>query len=221
MLEGVTPLMAGSETPTMLAKLDNGSLDDAMLVSLAAVGRTEALTAIWHRYTPLVRSIVRRNIRPESDVEDLVQEAFLQFYRSHKLLRNRGALRSFISGISLRVTIRELRSRRAHKRERPTTDDAQALGPRFVPPADFEAREAMAAVHAMLDRLDPKDRTTFVLRHVEGLELTEVAGMLDMSVATVKRHLERISHRVNAMSKNDQRLGEYLEKFTRANARVR
>ena len=192
----------------LLAKLESDDLDDAVLVSLAAVGRTEALAAIWDRYAPLVRSIVRRSIRLESDVEDLVQEVFLQFYRSHTLLRNAEALRAFIFAISLRVTIREIHFRRARKR---LTDDggrAPRLG--VVPPADFEAREAVAGMRAMLDRFDPKDRTAFVLRHVEGLQLTEVAGMLDESLATVKRRLARIAHRVNAMTKNDQRLVEYL-----------
>jgi RNA polymerase sigma-70 factor, ECF subfamily len=211
MLGGVTRPMAGSDQPTsLLAKLESDDLDDAVLVGLAAVGCAEAHVAIWDRYAPLVRSIVRRSIRLESDVEDLVQEVFLQFYRSHTLLRNREALRAFIFAISLRVTIREIRFRRARKRERLADDGGQAPGSCFVPPADFEAREAVAGIRAILDRLDPTDRTAFVLRHVEGLELAEVAGLLDMSLATVKRRLAKIAHRVNAMTKNDQRLVEYL-----------
>jgi RNA polymerase sigma-70 factor (ECF subfamily) len=216
MLGGVTPLTAGNDKPTpLLGKLESDHLDDAVLVSLAAVGRAEAHAAIWDRYAPLVRSIVRRSIRIDSDVEDLVQEVFLQFYRSHTLLRNGEALRAFIFAISLRVTIREIRFRRARKRERLTDDGGYTPGSGFAPPADFEAREAVAGMRAMLDRLDPKDRTAFVLRHVEGFELTEVAGMLDMSLATVKRHLARIAHRVNAMTKNDERLVEYLGEPTR------
>jgi len=192
----------------LLPKPENDDLDDAVLVSLAAVGCAEAHAAIWDRYASLVRSIVRRSIRLESDVEDLVQEVFLQFYRSHTLLRNREALRAFIFAISLRVTIREIRFRRARKRL--ADDGGHAPGSGVVPPADFEAREAVAGIRAMLDRLDPQDRTAFVLRHVEGLELTEVAGMLDMSLATVKRRLAKIAQRVNAMTKNDQRVAEYL-----------
>ncbi|HMI87867.1 MAG TPA: RNA polymerase sigma factor [Polyangiaceae bacterium] len=208
-LGGVTRLTAGNDKPTMLlAKLESDDLDDEVLVSLAALGRTEAHAAIWDRYAPLVRSIVRRSIRVESDVEDLVQEVFLQFYRSHTLLRNREALRAFIYAISHRVTIREIRFRRALKRER-TEDGGPAPGSSFAPPADFEAREAIAGIRAVLDRLDPTDRTAFVLRHVEGLELSEVAGILDISLATAKRRLAKIAQRVNAMTKNDQRLVEY------------
>lgn len=200
----------------LLGKLESDDLDDAGLVSLAAVGRTEAHAAIWDRYAPLVRSIVRRSIRLESDVEDLVQEVFLQFYRSHTLLRNGEALRAFLFSISLRVTIREIRSRRARKRERPTDAGAEIHFSGFIPPADFEAREAVAGMRAMLDRLDPKDREAFVLRHVEGRELNEVASTLDMSVATVKRRLARIAHRVNAKGRDDVRLVEYLRSLRAA-----
>jgi RNA polymerase sigma-70 factor, ECF subfamily len=207
MLGGVTRRTEGNDKPpTLLAKPERNDLDDEVLVDLAALGRTEAHAAIWDRYAPRVRSIVRRSIRVESDVEDLVQEVFLQFYRSHTLLRNREALRGFITAISYRVTIREIRFRRAHKR---TERGKQGRGSTFVPPADFEAREAVAGIRAALDRLDPTDRTAFVLRHVEGLELSEIAGILDISLATVKRRLAKIAQRVNAMTKNDQRLVEY------------
>jgi len=210
MFGGVTRLTADNDKPTtLLAKLESNDLDDEVLVSLAAVGRTEAHAAIWNRYASRVRSIVRRSIRADSDVEDLVQEVFLQFYRSHTLLRNREALRAFIYAISYRVTIREIRFRRARKRTEHVT---QAPGSRFAPPADFEAREAIAGIRAVLDRLDPTDRTAFVLRHVEGLELSEVARILDISLATVKRRLAKIDQRVNAMTKNDQRLVEYWGK---------
>lgn len=207
MLGGVTRLTAGTDQPTaLLAKPQSDDLDDEVSVSLAALGRTEAYAAIWYRYAPLVRSVVRRSIRVESDVEDVVQEVFLQFYRSHRLLRNREALPAFIYAISLRVTIREIRFRRARKR---TEHGGQAPGSSFVPPADFEAREAIAGIRAVLDRLNPMDRRAFVLRHVEGLEVSEIAGILDISLATAKRRLAKIAQRVDAMTKNDQRVVAY------------
>ena len=89
--------------------------DDAMLVSLASMGQPRAQAAIWDRYAPLVRAIVRRSIAQESDVDDLVQEVFLRFYRNIRHLRSPEALRSFIFAISFRVTISELRSRRSRR----------------------------------------------------------------------------------------------------------
>jgi RNA polymerase sigma-70 factor (ECF subfamily) len=199
----------------LVPKQRAAEMDDAMLASMAAVGDPEAHNAIWDRYSPLVRSIVRRSIGQESEVDDLVQEVFLRFYRNLGLLRNPGALKSFIFAISLRVTISELRSRRVRKWLRLPDTGTQAPTTRFIPPADFEAREAVTGLCAILDRLDPKDRTAFVLYHVEGLELTEVAEMLSVSLATIKRRLARIACRVFAMADSDQRLVEYSGRLTR------
>jgi RNA polymerase sigma-70 factor (ECF subfamily) len=202
--------------PHVAKPLHAADLDDATLASMAAEGDAEAHTAIWDRYAPLVRGIVRRSIGPESEVEDLVQEVFLRFYRNLSLLRNPGALRSFIFAISLRVTISELRSRRVRRWLRLTDTGAQPTCARCVPPADFEAREAVSGLYTILDRLDPRDRMAFVLYHVEGLELTEVAEALGVSLATVKRRLSRIACRVFAMAESDQRLVEYSGRIARA-----
>ena len=211
------PLAKPALAKPHLAKQQHAAdLDDAMLASMAANGDPEAHTAIWDRYAPLVRGIVRRSIGPESEVEDLVQEVFLRFYRNLSLLRNPGALRSFIFAISLCVTISELRSRRVRRWLRLTDNGTQPTGARCVPPADFEAREAVSGLYAILDRLDPRDRMAFVLYHVEGLELTEVAEALNVSLATVKRRLARIASRVFAMAESDQRLVQYSGRVARA-----
>ncbi|HMI82493.1 MAG TPA: RNA polymerase sigma factor [Polyangiaceae bacterium] len=208
-------MFLATQSAAFLTKQPAADLDDAMLASMAAIGDTEAHNAIWDRYSPLVRGIVRRSIGQESEVEDLVQEVFLRFYRNLALLRNPSALRSFIFAISLRVTISELRSRRVRKWLRLSDTGMQPPSTRFIPPADFEAREAVTGLGAILDRLDPKDRTAFVLYHVEGLELTEVAEVLNVSLATIKRRLARIACRVFAMAESDQRLVEYSGRVSR------
>jgi RNA polymerase sigma-70 factor (ECF subfamily) len=80
-----------------------------------------------------------------------------------------------------------------------------------APHTDGDAREAVKRLYAILDRLDTKSRLAFVLHHVEGLELLEVASALDVSLATVKRRLARVSARVWAMAQGDRMLVEYLD----------
>jgi RNA polymerase sigma-70 factor (ECF subfamily) len=219
-------MTASEQTTAYFVQQKPAELDDAMLASLAADGHTRAHTAIWDRYGPLVRSIMRRSIGPGNEVEDLVQEVFLRFYRNLALLRNPAALRSFIFAISFRVAISELRSRRVRKWLR-FTDDGRLQAPttRFVSPADFEAREAVSGLYAILERLEAKDQMAFVLYYVEGLELTEVAEALGVSLATIKRRLGRVSSRVFAMAESDRRLLEYLGrvapcKVARTNAKI-
>ena len=60
-----------------------------------------------------------------------------------------------------------------------------------LPPADFEAGEAMQAVYRVLSGLDVDQRIAFALRFVAGMELTEVAASCSVSLATMKRRLSR------------------------------
>jgi RNA polymerase sigma-70 factor (ECF subfamily) len=202
-------MAAPGPRPVLVARQPAFEVDDATLARSAIEGDPGAHTAIWDRYHPLVRRVLRRAMGPGNDVEDQVQEVFLRFYRNRALLRNLSALRSFLFGISLRVAASELRSRRIRGWLRLTPDGV--IDDRAGPHVDADAREAVKRLYAILDRLDTKSRLAFVLHHVEGLELLEVASALGVSLATVKRRLARVSARVWAMAQGDRMLIEYLD----------
>jgi RNA polymerase sigma-70 factor (ECF subfamily) len=193
----------------LVARQAAPEVDDATLAQSAMTGDPAAHTAIWDRFHPLVRRVLRRAMGPATDVEDQVQEVFLQFYRNRTQLRNPAALRSFLFGIAMRVAASELRSRRIRSWLRLTPDGV--LDEHAAPHTDSDAREAVKRLYAILDRLDTKSRLAFVLHYVEGLELLEVASALGVSLATVKRRLSRVSARVWAMAEGDRLLVEYLE----------
>ena len=191
-------------------------VDDATLARSAMRGDPAAHTAIWDRYNPLVRRVLRRAMGPGNDVEDEIQDVFLRFYRNSALLREPAALRSFLFGITLRVAASELRSRRIRSWLRLTNDGV--LDDHAGPHPDADAREAVKRLYTILDRLDTKSRLAFVLHRIEGLELLEVASALGVSLATVKRRLARVSARVGAMVQGDSMLTEYLDKGGPASA---
>jgi RNA polymerase sigma-70 factor (ECF subfamily) len=193
----------------LVARQETPEVDDATLACAAMTGDPAAHTAIWDRYNQLVRRVLRRAIGPGHDVEDHVQEVFLRFYRNRTQLRNPSALRSFLFGITLRVSASELRSRRIRGWLRLTTDGV--LDDHAAPHIDADAREAVNRLYVILDRLDTQSRLAFVLHHVEGLELLDVASALGVSLATVKRRLARVSARVWAMAQGDRLLIEYLD----------
>ena len=64
-----------------------------------------------------------------------------------------------------------------------------------------------------LDRVNTTDRTAFVLRFMEGLELAEVATALGLSLATTKRRLARVWARVILLVERDPVLVEYGPKL--------
>lgn len=182
--------------------------EDAALVRAAARGEERAAEAIWDRFAPLVRGIVRRALGPQGEVSDLVQESFLQLFRLIPELRDPESLRSFLIGITLRVVGSELRRRRVRRWLHLT--DSGSLPETAGLEEDDEAREALRRLYAALDRLGDGDRLIFVLRHIEGLELTDVAASLGMSLATAKRRLAKTMERLLAMAARDPALSDYL-----------
>jgi RNA polymerase sigma-70 factor (ECF subfamily) len=63
----------------------------------------------------------------------------------------------------------------------------------------------------VLDRISDERRTVFVLRYVEGLELGELAAVLDCSLATAKRRVADAARRVSLLAASDPLLAPYLE----------
>jgi RNA polymerase sigma-70 factor (ECF subfamily) len=183
--------------------------DDATLARAVAEGQPRALGLVWDRYATLVRGILRRALGPGADVDDQVQVTFVALHRDAKNLRDPGALRAFLVGITTRVARAELRRRR-YRRWFMLTDDG-AVPEAADEGGDDDAREAVRRLYAVLDRLDEKGRMIFVLRHVEGLELTETADAMGVSLATAKRHLAKVSARVQAMAARDPILAAYLD----------
>src|SRR5690242_4482496 len=145
-------MAAPGPRPVLVAVKGASEVDDATLARSAIEGDPSAHTAIWDRYHPLVRRVLRRSIGPGHDVEDQVQEVFLRFYRNRALLRNPAALRSFLFGITLRVASSELRSRRIRSWLHLTKDGV--IDEREAPRTDPDAREAVRRLYAILDRLD-------------------------------------------------------------------
>jgi RNA polymerase sigma-70 factor (ECF subfamily) len=79
-----------------------------------------------------------------------------------------------------------------------------------LPPADFEASQAMQAVYRVLGGLDTDQRIAFALRFMAGMELTEVAASCGVSLATIKRRLSRAQTNFVEAARHEPSLGEWL-----------
>ena len=119
------------------------------------------------------------------------------------------ALRSFFYSVAVRVISEEIRHfqvlQRAHAQLALMTNDCGDRG------ADFEARDTLMRIQHILYGMKDKHRAVFVLRHVEGMDLREIADGLDISLASVKRYLVASLHSIQTAVARDQAL---LARFT-------
>jgi len=180
---------------------------DADLARLARDRDPRAATLVWDRYSGMVRAVLFRSVGPGHDVEDLVQDVFIGFFKNIGTLRDPSSLRPFLVGITLRTAHSALRKKRV-RRWLHLSDDGNVPE---VPSNDGDprTREALRRLYAILDELPDRERLAFALRHAEGNELTETAAALDVSLATVKRMLQRAEAHVQKRAKDDDLLNEW------------
>jgi RNA polymerase sigma-70 factor (ECF subfamily) len=187
-----------------------GGGEDALLARAARDGSMRAAAELFDRHGPLVRRIFARTLGPWRDVEDHVQETFLAFFRELPGLRDDAAARAFLVSIAVRMAKGELRRMRVRRILRFTSHDELSEIGGAIPGADHEGREAVRRLFRILDELDAPSRIAFTLRHLEEMELTDVAAALGESLATVKRRLARVTPIVRARIARDEALAGYI-----------
>jgi RNA polymerase sigma-70 factor, ECF subfamily len=179
--------------------------DDVAIVRILRAGDARAPRMVWQRFAPMVHRILKRAFGPEHDIDDLVQEVFLVLFDRVGTLREPKALPAFVISITAHTIRREIRrktaSRWLHFGDAPRARAREA---------DLDSREAVVRLYAILDRLRADDRTAFVLRFFEGLELVEVAEATGVSLATTKRQIAHAWTRIVSHAQRDPALVEYV-----------
>lgn len=178
--------------------------DSDIFVRAVIAGEPWAEREMFRRYAPMVQATLWRCLGPMHDIDDLMQEVFLRVFDRVKTLRDFTALRSFVYTIAVRVArtdIRRVRIRRAS--EAVDMDDIANCEGISVDP---EARDTLTHVQDILDGMKAQHRMAFVLRHVDGLSVGDVAVQLEVSVATVNRWLSRAAQHISREVDQDSRL---------------
>jgi RNA polymerase sigma-70 factor (ECF subfamily) len=191
------------------AVLETRALDDAALAAALLAHERGAAARAWSRFSPVVVGVLRRFFGPGADRQDLCQEVFLRFFARIDELREPAALRAFLVGISLGVARNELRRARVrrwiHLTERGDLPDVADVA------WDPEAREAVIRFYALLERVSVEDRSLFVARYVEKMDIADVAAAHRMPLSTAKRHLARATRRIAAKMSRDPALARYVD----------
>ena len=204
----VSPLPAA---PAVISRFPENRLSDAQLVEAIARGDRVALTAVWDRYSELVRGVLFAALGPDSTAEDLLQEVFLALFRGAKSIKQTSALRGYLIGVAVRLAALELRRRKVRRWVSLTPTGELPELP--VRPRDVEGLEALRALGRVFDRLSSRRRIAFVLRRVEGLELLETAQALGVSESTAKREVAKASEQVLLWASREPALRAYMKQL--------
>lgn len=185
--------------------------DESALLEGLRSGESWAKAALYDRYAPHVERILRRILGGDrrDELVDLVHDAFVQALASIERVRDPKALLGWMQAIAAHTAFHAIRARRA--RRWLTFWRPESLPERSADPCDHEAAEAYRRTYAILDNMPADERVAFALRHIDGMELTEVASACDVSLATIKRRLAKADERFAAAASKDEALAVWLE----------
>ena len=169
--------------------------DEQRLIAGAAGGDTNAFREVYERHRQDVARLVYRMIGPRSDLEDVVQEVFVQVYKSLKDFRGQAKFTTWLHRVTVNVVLmhrRAARSRPVFAQEPPAEGAVFSLD--ILPDEDAERRERMRAFARLLERLADKKRVVFVLHELEG-----IAKIVGAPVLTVRTRLFYARREIEAM----------------------
>jgi RNA polymerase sigma-70 factor (ECF subfamily) len=209
----VTRDAEGGARVLLLPEVALSDADDATLARALIARDPRAPRVLWQRFAPMVFRMLRRTLGSDHELDYLAQEVFLCVFEKVPGLREPKALKAFVISVTSLTMRHELR-RRWVRRWVKLSGKSDPAELEIVRP-DTDAREALARFYKILDRVNATDRAAFVLRFIEGLELTEVAAALNLSLATTKRRLARLWARVMLLVERDPVLVHYRPKLIR------
>jgi RNA polymerase sigma-70 factor (ECF subfamily) len=156
-------------------------------VPAAGSGRARELAELFTRYAPYVARIGYKLLGRDEDLDDLVQDVFIEAHRGLTQLRDPEAAKGWLARITVRRAVRRLRRQklRAFFSLEAVPDHAALIDGAATP----EERAHVAAIYRRLEALPVALRVVWVLKHVEGETLDDIAVACACSKATVQRRL--------------------------------
>lgn len=156
---------------------------------------------VYDRYAPYVAAVAMKLMGRDGDVEDVVQDVFVSALPGLASVRDREAIKGWLSTITVRLCTLKLRRRRLMRWLRL---DRFEEPPALVDPSlNGEERATLANVYRELDCMPTSDRVAWVLRHIEDHSALEVAQLCGCSLATAKRRISRADALVRKVIADD------------------
>jgi len=151
-------------------------------------------TAVFADYYSRVYRYILSLVHDSTEAEDLTQETFLRAYQSLDSLRSSQAFTAWLYRIATHACLDRLRqhSRRSPLESGVDPDEVDVVdGDGLSLQQMIEQNEMSACVQRYLARLSDSYRAVILLHDMHGLTTSEIAALLNISLATVKIRLHR------------------------------
>jgi RNA polymerase sigma-70 factor (ECF subfamily) len=185
-------------------------LEDRALVVEAQAGSRLAFEELVRRYDRDVLRLALNLMKRTEDARDVYQEAFLKVYRNLHRFRFECSFYTWLYRIVTNVCLDHLRRRRARPEDQaPELHPAQYEDggtdfferqrehrPTLDPERYLLGQEIQKRLATAMERLSPRERVVFEMKHYQGLKLRAIGDALGTSEETVKNSLFRATRKL-------------------------
>jgi RNA polymerase sigma-70 factor, ECF subfamily len=203
----------GSRDAAMAAVISLPDLDDRALVVEAQVGNRAAFEELVHRYDRDVLRLALNLMKRPEDARDVYQEAFLKVYRNLHRFRFECSFYTWLYRIVTNVCLDHLRRRQARPEDQSPEpsygrdgqhgegitdffERQRELRPTLDPERTLFGLEIKARIAVAMQRLSPRERIVFEMKHYQGLKLRAIGDALGTTEETVKNSLFRATRKL-------------------------
>jgi len=177
---------------------------DAVLVARCLAGDKAAFSLLISRHRPQLRRLLWTMLGDAYEVDDLLQESFLQAYLGLGQLRQPERFGAWVYGIALNLARMRLRSRPSSQASLEALPGGAVIGDALseqppLPEAAVEQLEVANQLHQAIASLPDAERQTVRFVLLEGLSHREAAAALGTTVGAVKVRLHRGRRRLRAL----------------------
>src|SRR3954468_7398837 len=184
-------------------------VNDADLIREAQRGNRAAFEDLVRQYDHAVLRLALHLTNSEQDAKDIHQEAFLKAYKNLGSFRFECSFYTWIYRIVTNLCLDHLRKRSVRKEDAPVVTDRSGEEYSLIeqvadgrsganPERDLMRRELGRKIGAALNKLTPRERMVFELKHYHGLKLRTVGEMLNTTEETAKNTLFRATQKLRA-----------------------
>ncbi len=182
-------------------------IDDTRLVREAQRGNRAAFEELVRHYDQAVLRLAMHLTGSVHEAQDIYQEAFLKAYKSVGNFRFECSFYTWIYRIVTNLCLDHLRKRQVRKEDAPVATDSSGEQYDVLdrvadgrsganPEMDLMRRELGGRINRALEKLTPRERMVFELKHYQGLKLRTVGEMLNTTEETAKNTLFRATQKL-------------------------
>ncbi len=200
---------SGKLTPAQIEARAQQRSEDDDLIREAQRGQRSAFDALVRRYDQSVLRLALHMLGNEQDAQDVHQEAFIKAYRHLGNFRFECSFYTWLYRIVTNLCLDQLRRRKSRREDPATVLDASGDEMDLManitddramanPARELDRKVMSEQINEALDKLTPRERTVFELKHYQGLKLRTIGEMLSTTEETAKNTLFRATRKLRA-----------------------